>query len=140
MRFMYESQSDQHKKYQRIVGHGMGVTYNQVFGVDGKIRKRGCVSRDNSNKEMVMLRAKVAGSKSQLTAQAEETKEMKGMHQHMQNEMHDQFLRLTSLLVIKFGGPNVGITSTPSRSEERENDTGNNIQVIHLNCLSYCCV
>ena len=65
---------------------------------------------------------------------------MKGMHQHMQNEMHDQFLRLTSLLVNKFGGPNVAITSTPSGSKDRENDIGNNIQVIHLNCLSYNCV
>lgn len=106
----------------------MGLTYNQVFGVDREIRKRGCVSRDNSNEEVVMLKAKVASLKSQLTAQAEEMKEMKGMHQQMQNKIHDQFLRLTSLLVNKFGGPNVGITSTPSGSEERENDTGNNIQ------------
>ncbi|KAJ8429104.1 hypothetical protein Cgig2_023646 [Carnegiea gigantea] len=108
--------------------------------IEDEIRKRGCVSRDNSNEEVVMLRAEVVGLKSQLTAQAEEMKEMKGMHQQMQNEMHDQFLRLTSLLVNKFGGPNVGITSTPSGSKERENDTRNNIQVIHLNCLSYCCV
>ena len=50
----------------------MGVTYNQVFGVDGEIRKRGCVSRDSSNEEVVMLRAEIAGLKSQLTAQAEE--------------------------------------------------------------------
>ncbi|KAJ8437958.1 hypothetical protein Cgig2_033691 [Carnegiea gigantea] len=137
---MYRSQSDQDKKYQRIVGHGMGVTYNQVFGVDGEIRKRGYVSCDNSNEEAVMLRAEVVGLKSYLTAQAEEMKQMKGMHQQMQNEMHDQFLHLTSLLVNKFGGPNVTITSTPSGSEDRENDIGNNIQVIHLNCLSYCCV
>ncbi|KAJ8423231.1 hypothetical protein Cgig2_011806 [Carnegiea gigantea] len=137
---MYGSQSDQDKKYQRILGHGMGVTYNQVFGVDGEIRKRCCVSRDNSNEEVVMLRAEVAALKSQLTAQAEEMKEMKGMHQQMQNEMRDQFLHLTSLLVNKFGGPNVAITSTPFGSEDRENDIRNNIQVIHLNCLSYCCV
>ncbi|KAJ8441931.1 hypothetical protein Cgig2_020076 [Carnegiea gigantea] len=56
---IYDSQSDQDKKYQRIVGYGMGVTYNQVFGVNGEIRKRDCVSRDNSNEEVVMLRARL---------------------------------------------------------------------------------
>ena len=69
---LYRSQSEQDKKHQRIVGLGMGVTYNQVFGVDGEIRKRGCVSRDNSKEEVVMLKAEVAGLKSQLTAQAED--------------------------------------------------------------------
>ncbi|KAJ8443705.1 hypothetical protein Cgig2_032328 [Carnegiea gigantea] len=45
------------EKYQRIVGHGVGGTYNQVFGVDREIRKRGCVLRDNASEEVVMLRA-----------------------------------------------------------------------------------
>ncbi|KAJ8439085.1 hypothetical protein Cgig2_009228 [Carnegiea gigantea] len=37
---MYRSPYDEVKKHQRVIGFGMGVNYNDIFGVDGEIKKR----------------------------------------------------------------------------------------------------
>ncbi|KAJ8429361.1 hypothetical protein Cgig2_021332 [Carnegiea gigantea] len=70
---MYGSQSDQDKKHQRVVGYGMVVNYSKIFGVEGEIRKRGLMSRDNSTEEeVVKLKAEVSCLQSQLNAQTEQ--------------------------------------------------------------------
>ena len=87
-KLMCGSQSDQDKNHQCVVGHGMGVNYSEIFGVEGEIRKRGLMSRDNSaEEEVVKLKAEVSCMQSELNSQTEQIKEMKEMHQGMKDQM-----------------------------------------------------
>ncbi|KAJ8437258.1 hypothetical protein Cgig2_004651 [Carnegiea gigantea] len=61
---VYESASDQDKKYHRTVVFGLGVKRSQVFGVHGELRKRGFTASDGSTKEVTRLRAELAIMKS----------------------------------------------------------------------------
>ena len=90
------------------------MNYSEILGVEGKIRKRGLMSRDNSTQEEVVnLKAEVSCMQSQLNAQTEQIKELKDKNQEMKDRMQDQFMHLTTLLMNRLGGQNYSEVLVP---------------------------